>query len=250
MAGSVRAYWWRGEKPNFGDALAPLLLKRFSGLTAAWEPVSRADVIVTGSILEHVPPLWEGHILGAGRLYEDSYLHLHTGTPTIWALRGPLSAKAVPSGSSFALGDPGLLADEVTYVHHRDIGVGVVPHLTDKTLASRPEWYSGKWKTLVIDVQQDPLTVIGQIGRCQKIVSSSLHGLVVADAFGIPRRYEVNPQATRYEGGSFKFRDYGASIGTSPEPGKLIEASRFRVEDRKHEIWDALRAYGDYVRRL
>src|ERR1700722_901078 len=108
---TVKAYWWRGQ-PNFGDALAPLLLKRFAGLTAEWDTVSRASVIVTGSILEHVPPLWDGDIVGAGRLYEDSYLHLHNGRGKVWAVRGPLSAKAV-LGSDFAIGDPGLLADEL-----------------------------------------------------------------------------------------------------------------------------------------
>jgi pyruvyltransferase len=242
-----KAYYWR-EQRNFGDAMAPLLLKRFAGVTADWATISHADVIVTGSILEHVPPLWDGHILGAGRLYEDSYLHLHTDTATYWAVRGPLSAAAVPPGHDFALGDPGLLADEMVYVHHRDIPLGIVPHLTDTTLTQRREWYSAKWDTLVIDPRQDPLDVIRQIGRCQRIVTSSLHGLITADAFGIPRRFEPNPDATVYEGGAFKFLDYSKSINTPLEPGKIIEASRFSIEDRKHELFDAFRAYGNAVR--
>jgi hypothetical protein len=240
MSTTTRAYWWR--QPNFGDALAPIILKRYSGVTAIWDTISRSDVIVTGSILEHVPPLWDGSIIGAGRLYEDSYLHLHTATARVWAIRGPLSAQAVPG--DFALGDPGLLADEMVYVHTRDTDIGIVPHLTDDSLAHRPEWYNDKWTTRVIDVRDDPLDVVRQIGRCKKIVTSSLHGLITADAFGIPRRFELNPRAGKYEGGLFKYRDYSESIGAPFEPGKLAEVSRFRVEDRKHEIWDALRAYG------
>jgi pyruvyltransferase len=242
----VKNYYWR-ERPNFGDALSPLLLKRFAGLNSNWATVSHAELIVTGSILEHVPPLWDGSILGAGRLYEDFYLHLHTDTATVWAVRGPLSAAAVPGDC--AIGDPGLLADEMVYVHTRDIPLGVIPHHTDTTLAQRPEWFSDKWETLVIDPAQDPLEVIRQIGRCQRVVASSLHGLITADAFGIPRRFELNPHATRYEGGLFKFRDYSRSISTPLEPGKIIEASRFAVEDRKHELFDAFKAYGDYMRR-
>jgi len=242
----VRAYWWRGNPShpvkNFGDALSPYLLKRFADIRTAWSPVSHSNVVSIGSLLEHVPPLWDGHILGTGKLYEDSRLHLHTNTAKIWALRGPLTARCVPG--DYALGDPGLLADELVTVDHRDVGLGIVAHWTDSTLAKRPEFYSRDFETMVIDVAGDPLDVVRSIGRCQKIVTSSLHGLVVADAFGIPRRYEMIPNASRYEGGLFKIRDYSASIQAPFEPGKLIEASRFYVEDRKFEIWDAYRAMG------
>jgi len=241
MGTRLKTYWWN-EHPNFGDALAPLLLKRFAGTDSKWDTICRADVIVTGSILEHVPPLWSGHVIGVGQLYEDSRLHLHTKTAKVWAIRGPLSARSVPG--DYALGDPGLLADELVYVHHRDVALGVVPHWTDTSLAKNPLWYSPNWQTLVIDPAGDPLDVVRSIGRCQKIVTSSLHGMIVADAFGIPRRYELNPGASKYEGGLFKFRDYSQSIGASFEPGKVIEASRFKVEDRKHELYDAFKALG------
>ena len=243
----LKVYYWR-EHPNFGDALAPLILRRFAEVDAIWDTISHASAIVTGSILEHVPPLWDGHIIGAGRLYEDSYLHLHTDTAKVWAVRGPLSAAAIPAGQDFALGDPGLLADEMVYVHNRDIGLGVIPHHTDTALASRPEWY-GDWKTVTIIPSGDPLEIIRTIGRCQRVVTSSLHGLIIADAFGIPRRFEPNPCATRYEGGMFKFLDYSKSVNTPLEPGKIIEASRFHIEDRKHELWDAFRSFGQEMRK-
>jgi pyruvyltransferase len=241
----AKVYYWNGRK-NFGDALAPVLLEHFAGVKATRDTVSRANVVVTGSVLEHIPPEWSGHILGAGQLYEDSRLHLHTKTATVWALRGPLSARSVPG--DYALGDPGLLADELVYVHHRDVGLGVVPHWSDTSLAKNPAWFGPGFTTRVIDVSGDPLDVIREIGRCQKIVTSSLHGLVIADAFGIPRRFEVNPHASKYEGGFHKFRDYSQSIRAPFEPGRLIEASRFYVEDRKHEIWDAFRGLGRALR--
>jgi pyruvyltransferase len=240
---AVKAYWWRGNPgnyvSNFGDAITPLLLERFAGINVEWDTVSRANVVVTGSVLEHIPPLWDGHILGAGRLYEDSYLHLHTHTAKIWALRGPLTAQAVPG--DYALGDPGLLADELVSVDTRDIDLGIVPHITDTSLAYDPQWYGSKWNTMVISPTLPPLKVLELIGRCKKIVTSSLHGLITADAFDIPRRFELNPSATKYEGGSFKFRDYSLSIDAPFEPGKLYQASRFKVEDRRFELYDSFR---------
>ena len=46
----VKAYWWR-EVSNFGDALAPLLLERFSNIKVEWDTISRASVASVGSIL-------------------------------------------------------------------------------------------------------------------------------------------------------------------------------------------------------
>jgi len=48
----------------------------------------------------------------------------------------------------------------------------------------------------------------------------------------------------RHDGGLYKFLDYSASIQTDFETGKMIEASRFRVEDVQFSIWDAYQALG------
>ena len=110
----IQAYWWK-EVPNFGDALAPLLLERFANIEVEWNTISRSSIVSVGSILEHIPPLWDGYILGSGRLIENSRLHLvqtRTGVSAkILAVRGPLSARGIPG--SFALGDPGILANEL-----------------------------------------------------------------------------------------------------------------------------------------
>ena len=51
----VKAYWWN-LVPNFGDALAPLLLARFAYLEKSeWTPIAEANIASVGSILEHIP---------------------------------------------------------------------------------------------------------------------------------------------------------------------------------------------------
>ena len=131
----VKAYWWC-EVPNFGDALAPLLLEHFADIRVEWDTISHARVASIGSILEHIPPLWDGYVLGSGKLMEFSRLHLHTKTATILALRGPLSARGVPG--NFALGDPGLLANELVGPQEKLWDLGIVPHWQDDKLAERP----------------------------------------------------------------------------------------------------------------
>ena len=230
----VNEYHWTGRQ-NFGDGLAPYLLDHFCpSFRSAWSPVDEADVVTIGSVLEHIPAKWPGYVLGAGRLYPDRKLWLDQ-TTTVLGLRGPLSAAAWPE--DVAIGDPGLLADELVGSQSRIYDLGIVPHWSDKTLALNPHYF-GKWSTAVIYATGDPLDVVRTIGQCKKIVASSLHGLIIADSFGIPRKFETTPRFDK-EGGLFKFLDYSAAIGAEFEVGKLIRANAHRVDDRKSELYDA-----------
>ncbi len=242
---TVKTYWWN-QVPNFGDTMTPYLLEHFAEVKVKWDTISHSSVIAGGSILEHVPPLWDGYILGSGRLIENSRLQLQQHrdgiTPKILAIRGPLSARGIPG--SYAIGDPGILADELVGPQEKKWDCGILPHWQDHELAVRfikliPKPYTVK----VIDPRGDPLDVIKEIGSCLKIVTSSLHGMIVADAFAIPRRVEMCPKLAK-DGGDFKFRDYSASIKTPFETGKVITPNRFFVEDVKFAVYDAFRALG------
>lgn len=230
-------YWWTG-RPNFGDVLTPLLMARFAGLSLAWSSPAEARCIVVGSILEHVPADWTGFVAGAGKLFGDSAVTLPRAT--VMGVRGPLSAKSFP-GRHLVLGDPGLLADQLVAPVEKRYDLGLVPHWSDDTLEHRPEFT--KFNPHVIRSTGDPLEVIREIGRCKKIVSSSLHGVIVADAFAIPRRTEMTALFAR-EGGTFKFRDYNGSIGMKFVEGKLQAPDRFRITNRQAELFDLLEDLG------
>ena len=237
----VKAYWWKGA-PNFGDALAPLLLKHFTGVKAEWRSPSRALVVSVGSVLEHLSPAYDGFIIGSGKLHRSTKPKFPNAT--ILALRGPLTARGVPG--DYALGDPGLLADELVGPQPKQWDIGILPHWKDTELVPKFSKLiregDPKRKIKVIKPSDDPLTVIKQIGACRKLVTSSLHGMIVADAFGgIPRRVEIS-SALDKEGGNYKFLDYSASIKTPLVIGKLTEPSRWLVEDTKYAIFDAYKA--------
>lgn len=225
---TIRIYWFR-RQPNFGDAIAPHLVARFAGLDAVWSEPSDCEAVVIGSVAGRVAHGYHGIIVGIGKLRESVELDLSSAG--VLGLRGQLTARDSKALGSYALGDPGLLAidmldDRPAALHP----LGTVAHWKDTRLRDR---YPG---ALHIDVGDDPLLVIGQIASCERIVSSSLHGLVVADSFGIPRRWEHSPDVG---GGTFKFRDYATALGVEIEPDAWDSAPPSRVERVRAELRDA-----------
>ena len=233
---SIRAFWW-SLITNWGDRLSPLLLHRFARVEAEWATAEEAEVVCVGSILGNlVKPDYTGIVLGSGKLFEEGIV---PPAAHILALRGPLTARGV--AGSFALGDPGLLADELVTVDEKLHDLGLVAHWSDHRLEKDPRFT--KYKPLVIRYNDDPLEVIRQIGSCKKIVSSSLHGLILADAFNIPRRFEATAEWLK-EGGDFKVRDHCAAVGLPFEVCTLQQANSNRVADAKAGLWDAFAALG------
>ena len=87
--------------------------------------------------------------------------------------------------------------------------VGVVPHYVDRD-AVRVNDPS----VTIIDVRSDWRSVIEQIAECETIPSSSLHGLIVAEAYRIPALWTTITDKVAGEG--FKFRDYYLSTEREP----------------------------------
>jgi hypothetical protein len=183
-----------------------------------------------------MPSYWNGTIAGAGKLFQNSKVHLSDAR--VFALRGKLTLAGVTGlhGQTPALGDPALLAPMWVRQPQAEHDLGVVPHWSDKHLARRFAYGH------VIDTTQHVQTVIEEIASCKRIVSSSLHGLIIADAFGIPRQAEPfeQEQDGRFDGGDFKFRDYASVFDEPVHWGKMWLAPRDKVERIQEELFEAL----------
>ena len=125
------------------------------------------------------------------------------------------------------VGDPALLLPmfiSPNIVRHK---LGIVPHFRDYDYFKKK--YGNKY--FVIDVStSDVIRVTNDITSCECILSSSLHGLIVAHAYNIPalwiERQELIPGSHGY-----KFRDYFSSIGILYEPFKKIETILSSMSD-------------------
>lgn len=236
----MRAYWW-ARLPNFGDRLGQALVEHLAGRPVTWSEPGDAELVVTGSVLDVLPATgWSGTVAGAGALHE--HLEIDLRAAKVLGLRGRLSAERVQRRpGALVLGDPALLASELVQTEPGRHELGVVAHWTDSELADR----FARWDPLVIDTRDDPLSVVAQIGSCKKIVASSLHGVIVADSFGLPRRVEpFAAMGSRDEGGDFKFRDYASAINQPIEwskPGGQIAPPQ-RIAAIRAELFDMLRS--------
>lgn len=233
----MRVYYWT-DKKNFGDLLLPLLIKKFCNISTQLTGIKSSELVMVGSILEQLPSNYSGIIAGCGKLHEDKITRFDKAK--ILAVRGPLTAKALGlDPTKILLADPGLIADELVGYRDKEYDLGIVPHWTDTTLEHDPRFL--QYNPKIIRVSDDPLKVIEEIAKCKKIVSSSLHGIILADAYNIPRRIEIAPRMlshSQHEGGLFKWKDYSASIGMDLEIGLTQEADKFVIIEKQYALFD------------
>lgn len=227
------AFWWNA-RPNFGDRLTPVLLERFAGISVDWAEPGEADIVAAGSVLDLLPTHWTGTVFGTGKLHERTVPDLRHAR--VLALRGRLTAHHAKHSHRVALGDPALLCSEMIEHPAKEHNLVVVPHWSDGELAKR----FAHLDPHVVPAAGDPMEVITEIAKAKKVVSSSLHGIIVADSFRIPRRLERHPHINKpYEGGDFKFRDYASVFDGDPHFGELHMPDERKLEVIEKELFDA-----------
>ncbi len=204
MGEPLQLFFWREQ--NFGDRLNELLLPHYGIPITPSDSAEDADVIGLGSILNFVPPTFDGTILGAGFMWKHQRRRF--AQADIHVVRGRLTAERCHAPQSVTLGDPGLLLRPLAPSKFRPrYALGLIPHHTDRhhpALAALQRRFGSE--ALIVDVRDPPECVVASIAQCSAIASSALHGLVAADALGIPSAWVVLGDGV--QGRGFKFPDY------------------------------------------
>jgi pyruvyltransferase len=192
---------------NFGDMLAPALVTHVTGRYATWVPRGAKNKLLSlGSFLYN--RIRSGDVVwGTG---SDRDVAINCTNATILAVRGPrtLSLLRECDVGGVAIGDPGSLMPQI-YLPNRTqskASVGLIPHFLDRDymMHSAP-LHDGAVRH--IDIRNpDWRKTIDDIVSCDVVVSSSLHGIIVAEAYGVPAIW-VQP-TQNIPGHFFKFQDY------------------------------------------
>lgn len=232
---------------NVGDILNELLIEKLYGIKVKEDLHIKAEMISIGSVLDY--------LLSNGNISEQR-LKLHAYADTehpirvwgtgfmfplkkgakfvrpvkIYALRGELTRNQVSQllGKKVrcVLADPGLLASLMLEKYpEKSFDVGIVPHFYDansQLIDMLQEYYISQGMNVVfIDVKDDPMKVLNQIASCKVILSTSLHGLIIADSFKIPNQWCI--VSDKIPGRIFKYQDYYSSFGIQEFPIDLRE---------------------------
>lgn len=184
-----------GGSANFGDEIGPMLVRALAPEGAEGE----GRLLSVGSVIHfggRGDVVWGAGINGKVRQTLQHPLDVR-------AVRGPLT-RAVLQGHGLEVpevfGDPALLLPRLF-----DVPVGtsrdvlVMPNLNelDRVVGDG-----------VVSPLGDPIAIAAEIRAAGFVVASSLHALVIADAFGVPARPLV-PGAEH----AFKYLDYYAGTG-------------------------------------
>jgi pyruvyltransferase len=225
--GRVPVLWWT-HADNFGDVLSPWLIAKMTGREVVAADPDEPHYVAIGSILRHTSA--QSHVWGAGSFGTEDPSEFTAGA-RYSGVRGPLSrvrlrAQGITVPKVF--GDPALLvpayfAPRVRKTHT----YGVVARWSERRVL---EAQLGPDVRLIDLGTTDVEGVIEAMLSCRFIVTGSLHGLVMADAYGIPSAWRMAKGA---EGGAFKFFDYFSSVDKFRNPQKFdmsrpVTAARLR----------------------
>ena len=231
----IKLYWCTGRglddhsKRNFGDYLSADLVEMVSERKVVHAQVKRADMIAIGSVLvrEQKAKILgfprRLHIWGTGSgsphdtFSNRHYYHAVRGTKCMDQIEG---LKSQP-----VLGDPGLLCPFlVKKPDRKKTRIGIIPHLSHQSSPEIAALLQRLPGSRIIDVYSPVKQVLEEIASCDFVLSSSLHGLIVADSYGVPSQWLTLERNSDWE---FKFLDYYTSFGFSTAPKNTFKPTHF-----------------------
>ena len=227
-------YSKRIERGNFGDLLSKYMIEKLTGaivekydrnkrttahLTAIGSILNEKEIcqpaVIWGSGFTCPEPLWKIKLTKIQQFLRGKYGH-----PTVCAVRGKLTRDLlVKAGIDCpeTYGDPALLMPMIyPVIKQKKYRLGVVLHLAHQGFKDAFVHRDVKW----IDVSRsydDIESFIDELLECDTVLSSSLHGLIIANAYKVPCvRLKIKDHSIlqKSEWEDFKFADYLSGLNS------------------------------------
>ena len=210
-----RGLFYTGGRANIGDSMVPWLINNVGGKEISYSnprEVNGPHLFTIGSILQYADA--NSYIWGSGFISEDS--KVHSKPAKVNAVRGPLTAKrlkGLTNQDCDVFCDPALLTPR--YIEPTiELGttkIGLIPHYVDNDKLKASKIFNHN-SVKLCDVETENIQqFINDICSCEVVISSSLHGIILAEAFGIPAVWAKF--GNDVHGKDFKFYDYYLSTG-------------------------------------
>lgn len=222
----IKVYY--AKVPNMGDILNKNVIEKLFDCKVVRKNYLFGKVSGIGSGLGNYTlegPIWKRilkrisviispnvYIWGTGFVkYKEKDSKLYKNTK-FCAVRGQLSKKRIETlvgkELDIPMGDAGILASYLLDNQNieKKYDVGIIAHYKEKDEPIFKELCNKFKNSTFIDVQDTPYNVTKKIAECKTIISSSLHGLIIADSLYVPNVHIV--VTNNLLGDGFKFDDY------------------------------------------
>ena len=211
---------------NIGDDINFILLNRLTGrriinLDEFYHPLPMSNFMAIGSIID-----WKSNgdslVWGSGVMESDTIIEESKKPKRILSVRGKLTQEYLSKQNiecPNVFGDPALLLPVIYNPRVSSSGkIGIIPHYADLDNNVLKDFLSNRGDVILIDIQnyQKWEDVIDLICSCYCVISSSLHGLILSDAYCVPNIWVKF--SNKIAGNDFKFYDYFSSVGRSDRP--------------------------------
>ena len=226
LQGLMPVFYWDGNPNlgdllNFGDVVGPYLISKITGKPVLnIKNLQYPGIMAVGSIIEQLDRkdmvIWGSGLMD--NMTDDQIRSFKKYSPEILSVRGRETAKQlleaginVPDQSVY--GDPALILPLFYNPSIRGLKkIGICPHFTHKSHFL--ENITDKDNLKIIDVQKDMETVVDSISSSAVCISTSLHGLIIAQAYNVPWVW-LEVFDNNLKGNDFKFKDFFSTIDES-----------------------------------
>lgn len=212
---------WTLEKGNVGDIISPYIIEKLSGSFPDYVNNGEGRFVTAGSLMKMLKKgdmVWGTGSIGNKKLKQKHDVTFH-------AVRGPLTRKMlIKSGYKKSdipeiYGDPAVLTG-IIFPKQKKLKyrIGIIPHYVDYEKSTTV--FSGT-DVHFINIINSVDSFLEEINSCEIIMSSSLHGIIISESYGInciPLKL-----GNKIVGDSFKFDDYYASTGRNSKRIEITE---------------------------
>lgn len=228
---------------NWGDAIAPQLASLISGKESNpfhyyTQDNGTTTYALVGSIIELLADS-KIEVCGAGFISANGRLRVNVNK--IHSVRGPLTRELLLKQGHECpevYGDPALLYPKYYNPKvEKKYKLGIIPHYIDFDNPVIKKFANHKdIKIINICKGKEDLKsnkFVDEVLECENVVSSSLHGIILADAYKIPTGWVK--LSNKVIGDGFKFRDYFHSVKKT-DMNPLIFDNQTSYEDLLNKI--------------
>lgn len=215
-------------KKNFGDEMNLFLMEALTSRKVFFVRNifyrNSIKYLVIGSVLEWLTDS-NTIIWGTGSMHGDRKLKK---PKQVCAVRGKYSREQFLRNNIECpeiYGDPALLLPMVYSPQvDKKYRLGIIPHISHRSnLHIKKLCGQSGVKFIDFGNYTDWKDVVNQINECSVIASTSLHGLIVSDAYGIPNVWMSASEPL--SGGLFKFFDYFSGVSRKDEEPIFLDES-------------------------